>query len=205
MLDLIRRNEDFHDIIFSDETTFQTHTYHHYGLKEIEAMNSHIPKLKHPQKLHTWTGISRRGATNLMIFQDIMDAEFYVSILEDALVPFIRETFPDGHRFQQDNDPKHTSLKAGNFMDRNNIVYPKWPAQSPDLNLIEMVWAQMKSIVDRSRPMTKEQLADCMEEVWSSTMTTEQCNMYIDHSYKVVPVCVLINGLSTSDVPNSLS
>ena len=39
-----------------------------------------------------------------------MKKEFYVqSILKDTLLPFVAETFPDGHRFQQDNDPKHKS------------------------------------------------------------------------------------------------
>ena len=35
------------------------------------------------------------------------------------------------------NDPKHTSRKARNWMEENNIMLLDWPPQSPDLNPIE--------------------------------------------------------------------
>lgn len=67
------------------------------------------PTVKHPYKLHVWAGISKRGPTPLIIFDGIMCAYFYVTLLEKGLVPFTQKVFPDGYRFQQDNDPKHAS------------------------------------------------------------------------------------------------
>ena len=53
----------------------------------------------------------------ITIFKVNMDAQFYVSeILSNGLLPFIRNNFPDGHRSQQDNDPKDTSRLARSFM-----------------------------------------------------------------------------------------
>ena len=45
------------------------------------------------------------------MFGGIMDRFFYVEeILRNSLLPFVNATFPDNnYRFQQDNDPKHTS------------------------------------------------------------------------------------------------
>ena len=88
---------------------------------------------KHPVKVHVWAGISLRGRTGVCVFDGIMDASMYVSILRETLVPFLREVYPEGHRFMQDNDPKHTSRLAAQFFDDNCINWWKTPAKSPDL------------------------------------------------------------------------
>ena len=49
---------------------------------------------KHPVKVHVWAG----GRTGVCIFDGIMDAEMYVTILRHTLLPFLREVYPDGHR-----------------------------------------------------------------------------------------------------------
>ena len=67
-----------------------------------------------------------------------------------------------------------------------------------------MVWNQMKRNIARSEPKTKNELLQCIQKFWIEEMTTEQCNIYIDHIYKVVPVCILMKGTATTTVPNFL-
>lgn len=122
------------------------------------------PKLKgrakHPFKVHIWAGISKRGLTRVLIFSGNMDATFYVNeILEKTLLPFIESCFPDGHRFQQDNNPKHTSRLAQDFMDRSGINWWKTPPESPDLNPIKLTWHELKHFLHTIiKPTVKDEL-----------------------------------------------
>ena len=73
------------------------------------------------------------------------------------------------------------------FIEDNNINYWPTPAESPDLNPIEMIWHELKSYLRRFvKPTNKEQLVNGIQEFWQ-TVTPEKCQRYIGHLRKVVP------------------
>ena len=52
-------------------------------------------------------------------------------------IPEINQMLGKSWRFQQDNDPKHTSRVAKDFIQKNIPKIMDWPSNSPDLNPIE--------------------------------------------------------------------
>ena len=80
-----------------------------------------------------WDCIGWNGVGKLIEVQGKMDGEQCCDILEEGVEESF-ETFEmaeDGHEFQQDNDPRHTSKKADQWFSDNNITPLKWPVQSP--------------------------------------------------------------------------
>ena len=80
------------------------------------------------------------------------------------------------------------------FIEENNINYWPTPAESPDLNPIEMIWHELKSYLRRFvKPTNKEQLVNGIQEFWQ-TVTPEKCQRYIGHLRKVVPEVIRCEG-----------
>ena len=117
---VMESGDTFHNVIFSDECSISLQQYWRTCYRKIDEPIKCKPKPKHPLKVHVWAGISRHGATKICIFDGIMDAELFCSILETMLVPFLTEKLVD-HRFMQDNDPKHTSRLVLAFLADNDI------------------------------------------------------------------------------------
>lgn len=66
-----------------------------------------------------------------------MNAERYQILLEDTLLPFSDDFFPDGFILQQDNAPPHRAKSTKLWLLEHNIDIFEWPPYSPDLNPTE--------------------------------------------------------------------
>ena len=138
-----------------------------------------VSRPKHPPKVHVWGGISARGATAVVIFTGVLTATRYTDILDSALVPFLTQNFPTTHRFQQDNDPKHTSRWAQSYFEQNQINWWRTPPSSPDLNPVENVWGTMKNYLRTiAKPKNTQELIHGIKSFWK-TLTPEVCKRYI--------------------------
>ena len=113
-------NDNWDRTVFTDETAFDLFRnkitrWYKNGEKPIRR----LPKSR--QKVMAWGGISSNGKTPLFCFTEIMDGLFYVNILRTQLLPAGQKLYGRNWHLQQDNDPKHTSRVAKNFLSQNNI------------------------------------------------------------------------------------
>ena len=52
--------------------------------------------------------------------------------------------------FMDDNAPVHRAHTVDNYKDQNEVTSMEWPAQSPDLNVMENIWLYMQRELQQS-------------------------------------------------------
>ena len=108
-----------------------------------------------------WGCIRSNGDRLLIPIKNKVDSDEYTKILQDHVIDFLYMHEP----FQQDNAPAHTSIKTKNFFWENGFtLLENWPAQSPDLNIIENLWSILKKNICKRHPETLEELWNYAQE-----------------------------------------
>ena len=96
-----------------------------------------------------------KGACSLCCFAVLhgtITAQAYIDVLGTLLLPTAEEQFGDGDCiFQHDGALVHNARPVAEWLHDNNIPVMDWPAQSPDLNPIELLWDVLERRL-RARP-----------------------------------------------------
>ena len=114
-----------------------------------------------------WGCITAQGMGNLHICEGTINAERYIQVLEQHMLPSKQRIFHGCPcLFQQDNAKPHSARVTTAWLRSKRVRVLDWPACSPDLSPIENVWRIMKRKIRQRRPRTVEQLKLYIKQEW---------------------------------------
>lgn len=145
-----------------------------------------------------WGCMNSRGVGKLVRIDGIMDSLKYVVLLQENLM-VSAEYFElnQGMIFQQDNDPKHKSRITSAFFEENHINLLEWPSQSPDINVIEHLWAYIKKKYAESPVTSKADAWIRILNIWSQ-VPPEFTQRLVDSIYHRLEAVIRSKGGATN-------
>lgn len=78
-----------------------------------------------------------------------------------------------GWLLQQDNKPKHNSKFTKDYLKRRKLKILPWVTKSPDLNIIESLWTDLKGAVHARQSKNVTELEAFCKEEWSKSPQKE--------------------------------
>ncbi len=106
-----------------------------------------------------------KGMGSLHVLEGTMNAERYIKVLEQHMLPSRRRLF------QQDNAKPHTAAITTAWLCSRRVRVLNWSACSPDLSPIENIWRIIKRKIRQRRPRTLQWLETYIRQEWDQIPT----------------------------------
>lgn len=167
---------EWNQIIFTDEKTLQN--FHNGKVKVYRKRGEQSAKHIYRRtlnrfKINLFGYITSKGLGNLYVFDDVLNSEKYINYLHYTVLPDVIEDFGPKFIWQQDGAGPHVSKIALDYFRKIKANLLIWPPASPELNIIENVWARLQKEVNQiifteGLPSTKEDLIEYAFRAWYS-------------------------------------
>ncbi len=164
--------ENWENIIFSDETWATTKPMQKSWLTihDCEDLDTFALIRSKPHGWMFWGQFAGRQKGPCFFWEKEwggISAHKYIFFILPLVTRFYRENNLD--IFQQDNAPSHRAAITKEALETLEIQTIHWPANSPDLNPIEMVWFTMKAWIEKYydlEALNNKELRDAILEAW---------------------------------------
>ncbi|GFV42352.1 transposable element Tcb1 transposase [Trichonephila clavipes] len=158
--------KDWEKVIFSDESQFcisgnQSSAYVRRHTHEEFSPQCLKPTVKYPTKGMVWGCMSSHGVGRLHIVSGTVKAMNYIEILQNKLLPTVRDLFGNQSCiFQDDNARCHRAKVVQKWLKDHTVNRMNWPGQSPDFNPIENLCFKIGYEISKKIPSNKRELIE---------------------------------------------
>lgn len=170
--------EDWRNVMFSDEVTISRidtqGSRHYYKKPKDKIIRPHQIKRKRQGgggKIMVWGSITYYGEGYAARIFGTINSEMILNILQDYVIKGMKyyKMNPKTFLFQQDNARVHTAKVVQDYLKMSKIRTMAWPPNSPDLNIIETIWAYIKhrlyKYLDDAQNIDK--IWDRFQDIWN--------------------------------------
>ncbi|KAF8795258.1 Transposable element Tc3 transposase like protein [Argiope bruennichi] len=124
--------------------------------------------------LMVWLAVGYGGRTSLVFLNGRQKYTDYIQVLNAS------DMGGEEWKFQQDGASIHTATGVKDWFLTNNVDVLQWPAKSPDLNIVENIWAMLvrRFYADGRQFDSQTQLREALNDSWDNFCQTEIQTLY---------------------------
>lgn len=183
-LNHLENGANFENVVFSDESWFEFGPDNRWLWVRPNDYRPEVcvARQKHPAKVMVWGAIGKNFKSQIIFWKGNVNKENYIPTLQEH--NFFADA--DAHFgkgkwiFQQDNATPHKAKDTLNkFAELGISLLEDWPPNSPDLNIIENIWAIMKMRLQAKQVSTIKELEQEISEVWDN-LSFQTINKLVD-------------------------